>query len=77
VKIEGMPKERPVCANCRRPLKYWTSDTRERGNVGPVVRRVFERWRGYPFSAPIFDTLRCALDFAVVLHRAGYRRHQQ
>lgn len=79
MKTEGLPKERPLCENCQRPLTYWSNDTRERSDNGRtrVVRRVFERWRGYPHHAPIFCTLRCALNFAVVLFDAGYRVHQR
>jgi hypothetical protein len=81
MKIEGLPaiKDRPRCVNCRRPLKHWTDDTRGPNPNGGtmVVRKVFASWRGYPQGGPLlFDTLRCALEFAVVLYKAGYRRHQ-
>lgn len=73
--IEGLPKDRPLCPNCRRPLKFWTDETRSGDIPSRVVSRVFHHWRGYPQGAPIFDRLSCALEFAIVMFRAGYRRY--
>lgn len=69
VAVEGLPAkaDRPVCEHCGKPLAYWTKDTRENGHVGRILRREFERFRGYPRGSetPMFDRLSCALAFAV------------
>lgn len=77
-RVEGLPAERPRCATCGKPLAYWTKDERARraGDLsayGDVIKRTFERWRGYPRRDPIFDTLTCAERFATASYRAGYR----
>jgi hypothetical protein len=78
--VEGLPATRPTCAFCHKALAYWTDETRERTPDGPhynqVVRRVFTRWKGYPFTragVPIFHSLQCALEFACEAHGRGFR----
>lgn len=79
VHVEGLPPKgaRPICEHCGKPLAYWTKDTREGGGIsGRIIRREFERFRGYPRGAatPFFCRLRCALEFAtnvVRQRRAG------
>lgn len=66
--VEGMPAVRPACANCGRPFKFWTNDTRTRDHI--VTRRVFAHWKCY---RALFCTLRCTLQFATAAHAAGYR----
>jgi hypothetical protein len=58
--LENLPADRPLCEHCGKGLGYWSELVLE----GPVVRKRFIRWKGYPESAPMFHSLRCALEFA-------------
>ena len=76
--IEGFPAVRLRCPHCAGPVPYFTDNTRA-ANRGPIIRRVFHNWRGYPIYAAgqqtgeRFCTLRCAYAFANAAYAAGYR----
>lgn len=73
--VEGIPDgPRPRCQRCDRAFA-WIVDHKYAGpNAGPlsprVLRRVFVRWSSY---RGLFCTLSCALAFAELAHKAGYR----
>jgi hypothetical protein len=71
--IAGLPDgPRPRCAYCRRLLAMQTNDIRQyRDKTRPNIQsRTFVGWSS---KRGLFCTLRCALDFAVAAHHAGYR----
>lgn len=72
--ITGMPTERPVCAMCGkklRPIIHEKHEQRDGASVlGVIVSRTWAGWSGY---GP-FHSLGCALEFATLAHKAGYRR---
>lgn len=84
--VEGLPAHHPRCPWCDRPLLMHVKEfdaagvSRWAGGRKPYARIVFEGWRGYGSTRwatgtiPIFDRLRCALDFAEASYRGGFRR---
>lgn len=68
--IEGLPKDRPICPWCDRPLKPQTEHFHAAGMRRRVIRRQFIRWNA---KHQLFCTYRCAVNFATAAHAAGYR----
>lgn len=74
--IEGMPAERPRCPMCDKRLQPRTDYTYDGMQRRKVIKRTFDRWRGYPItreSSEKFCTQVCAYKFARAAYAAGYR----
>jgi hypothetical protein len=70
--IEGMPKERPLCAWCGCKLAPAVRYTHADGQwVGKVIRRQWVGWRAYEGA---FHSATCAIRFAGASYRGGFRR---
>lgn len=71
---------RPRCANCARAMRpYWhtvkTERTERQGKHGTIYDwTATAEWRGDYHGKGPFCKLACAHDFAILAHRAGYRR---
>ena len=73
VPIENMPpiEERPRCPYCNKRLRPRVDDDRV---YEPSYRIVRRWWAGdYHGYRQLFDTKKCAIDFAAAAHKAGYR----
>lgn len=73
--------DRPRCPMCGRHLRpYWhtiKTERDERQTPGGTVYdwRATVEWRNdYHAHGGLFDTRNCAVEFAKLAHRAGYRR---
>jgi hypothetical protein len=76
--IDGMPADRPTCPFCAKRLRPNVNTTHKGGSItGPIERRTFVSWNGYPIEGgnafDKFCTLTCARAFANAAYRAGYR----